>query len=87
MNKITSIITFIVLFLGITHSASADAQQKLSFQGLSINNDIKIEQFNFSDVIIKVKSYTKKITFSAKFEDISTPYMVSNQQNSFIYKT
>jgi hypothetical protein len=71
------------MFLGITHSASADAQQKLSFQGLSINNDIKVEQFNFSEVIIKVKSYTKKITFSAKFEDISTPYVVSNQQNSF----
>ena len=71
------------MFLGITHSASADAQQKLSFQGLSINNDIKIEQVNFSDVIIKVKSYAKRITFSAKFKDISTPYITGNEQNSF----
>ena len=84
MNQTIRIIFVTILVaLNFTHPAHADAQQKFSFQGSSINNDIKPEQFNFSDVIIKVKSYTKRITFSAKFEDISTPFKASNQQNSF----
>ena len=84
MNQTIRIIFVTILIaLNFTHSAHADAQQKFSFQGVSYNNDIKPEQFNFSDVIIKVKSFTKRITFSAKFKDISTPYIASNQQNSF----
>jgi len=78
-----TLLATILIVLNFTYPANADAQQKFSFQGSSINNDIKPEQFNFSDVIIKVKSYTKRITFSAKFEDISTPYIANNQQNSF----
>ena len=84
MNQtIRIILATILVTLSYTGSANADAQQKFSFQGVSYNGDIKPEQFNFSDVIIKVKSYTKRITFSAKFEDISTPYIANNQQNSF----
>ena len=84
MNQTIQIIFAVILIaLSFIYPADADAEQKLSFQGVSYNNDIKPEQFNFSDVIIKVKSFTKRITFSAKFKDISTPYIASNQQNSF----
>ena len=58
MNQTIRIIFAVILVaLSFTYPANADAEQKLSFQGLSINNDIKVEQFNFSEVIIKVKSY------------------------------
>ena len=84
MNQTIQIIFAVILIaLSFIYPADADAEQKLSFQGVSYNNDIKPEQFNFSDVIIKVKSFTKRITFSAKFKDISTPYIASNKQNSF----
>ena len=84
MNQtIRIILATILVVLNFTHPGHADAQQKFSFQGVSYNGDIKPEQFSFSDVIIKVKSYTKRITFSAKFEDISSPYIANNQQNSF----
>jgi hypothetical protein len=66
IQTIRVIFAVILVALSFTHPANADAQQKLSFQDASINNDIKPEQFNFSDVIIKVKSYTKRITFSGK---------------------
>ena len=60
MNQtIRIILATILVALNFTHPAIADAQQKLSFKGSSVNNDIKPEQFKFSDVIIKVKSYTK----------------------------
>ena len=81
MNQILrTLLATILVVLNFTHPANADAQQKFSFQGVSINNDIRPEEFNFSDVIIKVKSYTKRITFSAKFKEISTPYMSGNQK-------
>jgi len=74
------IFVVILVALSFTYPANAGAQQRFSFQDASINNDIKPEEFNFSDVIIKVKSYTKRITFSAKFKEISTPYMSGNQK-------
>ena len=82
MNQTIRVI-FAVILVALSFTHPANAEEKLSFQDASINNDIKPEQFIFSDVIIKVKSYTKRITFSAKFEDISTPFKASNQQNSF----
>ena len=83
IQTIRIILAIILVVLNFTHPGHADAQQKFSFQGVSYNGDIKPEQFSFSDVKIKVKSYTKRITFSAKFEDISSPYIANNQQNSF----
>ena len=81
MNQtIRVILATILVVLNFTHPGHADAQQKFSFQGVSYNGDIKPEQFSFSDVRIKVKSYTKRITFSAKFKEISTPYMSGNQK-------
>ena len=69
MNQTIRVI-FAVILVALSFTHPTNAEEKLSFQDASINNDIKPEQFIFSDVIIKVKSYTKRITFSAKFEDI-----------------
>ena len=48
MNQTKRIIfATILVALNLTNLASADAQEKFSFQGVSYNGDIKPEQFSF----------------------------------------
>jgi len=75
MNQtIRVIIATILVALNFTHPANADAQQKFSFQGVSYNGAVKPEQFNFSDVSIKARSYTDRVNIKVIFQDVSTPY-------------
>ena len=75
MNQtIRVILATILVALNFTHPANADAQQKFSFQGVSYNGDIKPEQFSFSDVMIKARSYTDRVNIKVIFQDVSTPY-------------
>ena len=84
MNKITSIIALLILLLSsITHPAHADAQQKFSFQGVSYNGDIKPEQFQFSDVMIKASSYSKKsVKIKITFNNTATSFMPKNTEET-----
>ena len=83
MNQtIRIIIAPILVALNFTHSANADAQQKFSFQGVSYNGDIKAEQFNFSDVMIKARSYTDRVNIKVIFQDVSTPYKASDKEET-----
>ena len=68
--------------LDFTHPAHADAQQKFSFQGVSYNGDIKPEQFRFSDVSVKARSYTDRVNIKVIFQDVSTPYLASDKKET-----
>ena len=83
MKQIIRIILAVILVaLNFTHPAHADAQQKFSFQGVSYNGDIKSEQFNFSDVMIKARSYTDRVNIKVIFQDVSTPYKASDKEET-----
>ena len=77
-----TLLATILVVLNFTYPANADAQQKFSFQGVSINNDIRPEEFNFSDVIIKARSNTDRVNIKVIFQDVSTPYKVSDKEET-----
>jgi len=61
MNQTIRVVLAVVLVaLNLTHPASADAQQKFSFQGVSYNGAVKPEQFNFSDGCCQTKPNTSQ---------------------------
>ena len=83
MNQTIRVVLAVVLVaLNLTHPASADAQQKFSFQGVSYNGDIKPEQFSFSDVIIKARSNTDRVNIKVIFQDVSTPYKSTDKDET-----
>jgi len=83
MNQtIRVILATILVVLNFTYPANADAQQKFSFQGVSYDGDIKPDQFNFSDVIIKARSNTDRVNIKVIFQDVSTPYKVSDKEET-----
>ena len=83
MNQtIRIILATILVALSYTGSANADAQQKFSFQGVSYNGDIKPEQFSFSDVMIKARSYTDRVNIKVIFQDVSTPYKSTDKDET-----
>ena len=83
MNQTIRVVLAVVLVaLNLTHPASADAQQKFSFQGVSYNGDIKPEQFSFSDVIIKARSNTDRVNIKVIFQDVLTPYKSTDKDET-----
>ena len=83
MNQTIRVVLAVVLVaLNLTHPASADAQQKFSFQGVSYNGDIKPEQFSFSDVIIKARSNTDRVNIKVIFQDVSTPFKSTDKDET-----
>ena len=83
MNQTTRIIfATILVALNLTHPVNADAQQKFSFQGVSYNGDIKPEQFQFSDVMIKARSNTDRVNIKVIFQDVSTPYKSTDKDET-----
>ena len=83
MNQtIRVVLAAVLVALNLTHPASADAQQKFSFQGVSYNGDIKPEQFSFSDVMIKARSNTDRVNIKVIFQDVSTPYKSTDKDET-----
>ena len=83
MNQtIRVIIATILIALNFTNPVNADAPQKFSFQGVSYNGDIKPEQFRFSDVSVKARSYTDRVNIKVIFQDVSTPYLASDKKET-----
>ena len=57
-------------------------KNKYSFKKPSFNGDIKPEQFSFSDVMIKARSNTDRVNIKVIFQDVSTPYKVSDKEET-----
>ena len=57
-------------------------KNKYSFREVSFNGDIKPEQFNFSDVLIKASGNIDRVNIKVIFQDVSTPYKSTNKDES-----